>query len=277
MRKLISLFYHFRTTTLLVVLLIILIASSYIITLIEPETFPRFMDGFYWAMTTITTVGYGDLIPKTDPAKMFAMFIMVVGIIVHAAFVGKILEIFGAYSQQKKEGKLTFMYTNHLVVVYFNKKTRRFIQRVLEANPKQRIVLIDWRTETPFDHPRVHYVQGICSRKETLERANVGQCKSVVIFADPRYSDDHEAADGKTLLNASFIEHHYPEAHTLVELLDEKHNDAFSHSNIDEFIFSDDLASKLAVLGALHPGKVREIRDYMLKIEGRKKNERTSG
>jgi voltage-gated potassium channel len=37
-------------------------------------------DGIWWAMTTVTTVGYGDIYPKTDGGRAIAMAIMLVGI-----------------------------------------------------------------------------------------------------------------------------------------------------------------------------------------------------
>lgn len=37
-------------------------------------------DGIWWAMSTITTVGYGDLSPKTDEGRTLAILLMVVGI-----------------------------------------------------------------------------------------------------------------------------------------------------------------------------------------------------
>lgn len=37
-------------------------------------------DGVWWAITTVTTVGYGDVSPQTDMGRMIAIAVMFVGI-----------------------------------------------------------------------------------------------------------------------------------------------------------------------------------------------------
>ena len=37
-------------------------------------------DGVWWAMTTVTTVGYGDLSPETDAGRVIAIVVMLTGI-----------------------------------------------------------------------------------------------------------------------------------------------------------------------------------------------------
>jgi voltage-gated potassium channel len=37
-------------------------------------------DGVWWAMTTVTTVGYGDISPHTDSGRVIAIAVMIVGI-----------------------------------------------------------------------------------------------------------------------------------------------------------------------------------------------------
>jgi voltage-gated potassium channel len=37
-------------------------------------------DGVWWAMTTVTTVGYGDISPQTDAGRAIAIVVMLVGI-----------------------------------------------------------------------------------------------------------------------------------------------------------------------------------------------------
>jgi len=42
--------------------------------------FPRLWDGIWWAVVTVTTVGYGDLYPQTVQGRLIGMVLMFVGI-----------------------------------------------------------------------------------------------------------------------------------------------------------------------------------------------------
>jgi voltage-gated potassium channel len=42
--------------------------------------FPDLWDGIWWAVVTVTTVGYGDLYPKTAQGRLIGMVLMFVGI-----------------------------------------------------------------------------------------------------------------------------------------------------------------------------------------------------
>jgi voltage-gated potassium channel len=42
--------------------------------------FPTWWDGIWWAVVTVTTVGYGDLYPHSVPGRLIAMGLMLVGI-----------------------------------------------------------------------------------------------------------------------------------------------------------------------------------------------------
>ena len=40
----------------------------------------RWLDAFYFSVTTLTTVGYGDLAPTTDASKIFTIIFIFVGV-----------------------------------------------------------------------------------------------------------------------------------------------------------------------------------------------------
>jgi voltage-gated potassium channel len=46
----------------------------------DAQEFDNMWDGIWWAVTTVTTVGYGDIYPKTVPGRIIGMIVMLVGI-----------------------------------------------------------------------------------------------------------------------------------------------------------------------------------------------------
>lgn len=68
----------------IVVLLMMLVISAGGIYLLEnelqPETFGSMPNSMWWAIVTLTTVGYGDVVPMTTMGKMFGGLIGLIGI-----------------------------------------------------------------------------------------------------------------------------------------------------------------------------------------------------
>lgn len=56
------------------------ILSGVLIHFTDKKSFPNIGDGLWWAIQTVTTVGYGDLVPTSTAGRLIAAFVMVVGI-----------------------------------------------------------------------------------------------------------------------------------------------------------------------------------------------------
>ena len=74
-----TLFNSRRLRTILIGLIIVIIFFGYIFYITEP-TVESIGDGFYWALVTVTTVGYGDITPITPSGKLIAIILILLGL-----------------------------------------------------------------------------------------------------------------------------------------------------------------------------------------------------
>lgn len=70
------------------------------------EREPTAWDGVWWAVTTMTTVGYGDLYPTTDIGRVIGMIVMVVGIGFGSVLIGAVAERFVSPSVERDAEKV---------------------------------------------------------------------------------------------------------------------------------------------------------------------------
>ena len=67
-------------TTIAVVTLTITIASGAAMTVADHKSFPSVGLGLWWAIQTVTTVGYGDYVPGDVAGRLLGAFVMLGGI-----------------------------------------------------------------------------------------------------------------------------------------------------------------------------------------------------
>tara|TARA_B100001057_G_scaffold111700_1_gene109820 strand:+ start:106 stop:786 length:681 start_codon:yes stop_codon:yes gene_type:complete len=61
---------------------------------VQPENFTDIFHSIWWAVATLTTVGYGDIYPVTDGGKIFASLVVFVGLGVVAVPAGLVASAF---------------------------------------------------------------------------------------------------------------------------------------------------------------------------------------
>lgn len=82
---------HALLSVLLGFCIVLLLAASLAYLLereVQPDVFGSIPSALWWAIVTLTTTGYGDVIPQTPPGRMLAGIVMVSGIIVFALWAG---------------------------------------------------------------------------------------------------------------------------------------------------------------------------------------------
>lgn len=69
-------------------ILVVVLAAGNLIYLLEPGQFGNAFQGAWWSLVTMTTVGYGDLVPQTIYGKLLAAALMFIGIAMFAMITG---------------------------------------------------------------------------------------------------------------------------------------------------------------------------------------------
>ena len=59
---------------------VITVGAGLLITLVDRETFPSIGSGLWWAVQTVTTVGYGDAVPTNLSGRLVAVLVMLLGV-----------------------------------------------------------------------------------------------------------------------------------------------------------------------------------------------------
>ncbi|WP_372591063.1 potassium channel family protein [Guyparkeria sp.] len=52
-----------------------------IMPMLDPETFDGFGDGMWWTLVTLSTVGYGDLVPQTESGRLMGLIFVAMAVI----------------------------------------------------------------------------------------------------------------------------------------------------------------------------------------------------
>ena len=85
-----------------VVTILITLVSGALMTLIDHENFPSVGLGLWWAVQTVTTVGYGDYVPENVAGRIVATLVMIGGIGFVTVITAAITSGFVARSRQER-------------------------------------------------------------------------------------------------------------------------------------------------------------------------------
>ena len=99
------------SAALFVLLMMITVAAS--ITYLaehktQPEAFASIPHALWWAVVTMTTVGYGDITPTNDNERRYTIFTLILGALVFGYMLGEISSLVAAMDRQAaiKEEKM---------------------------------------------------------------------------------------------------------------------------------------------------------------------------
>jgi len=93
---------------LLVTIAVMAVASGVIIRIVDPEDFPSLGLALWWAAETVTTVGYGDVVPVQPAGRAVASVLMIVGYASLSLLTGIIASVLVRRRNEAQEPSLDF-------------------------------------------------------------------------------------------------------------------------------------------------------------------------
>lgn len=143
------------------------------------------LNSFYWAIITLSTIGYGDIVPTTPDAKVFTIGVAAVEIFLGAYLVSIILSVVSEESQNRLLGTLGTNFTGHIIVLGYSSVGQAAVRELLAQNEKV-VVVTDHADEVAHirslaAESQLFAMYGPPADIETLKRANVLGAHSVVV------------------------------------------------------------------------------------------------
>lgn len=146
----------------------------------------------YYAMVTMTTVGYGDIIPQTPEAKLFVVSVIVLGVAIFATSLTAVIGPLVGNSVQSivnRKGKRKMKREDHFIIVGDTAlAVNTWRELAKRGKPVTRVLAKKPEGET--DDVDVDIVVGDPSTLETLQKAGALHAQAVLAMLD----DDSENA-----------------------------------------------------------------------------------
>jgi voltage-gated potassium channel len=86
---------------LIAVMFLIMTAATLAVEILSPNSFQSWGDAAWWAATTVTTIGYGDVVPGTSGGRVIAVFVMFASVATISLTTAVLTATFIAYQQRR--------------------------------------------------------------------------------------------------------------------------------------------------------------------------------
>ncbi|MEW5947634.1 MAG: ion channel [bacterium] len=238
----------------------------------------RFVSGFYYAIISMTTIGYGDYSPKTVTGKLFAIALGLFGIVSISLLTANIASLL--VEKKLKEGRglkdFSFM-KNHFIVCGWKKNMETVLKDMLLENdkfkPGEAVIIANVdpdkaeiiRQQNP-QLKDINFLRGDYYNEAMLRKANVQAARQVFILADESEDVSATEIDSKTVMAAMTIHTLSRDVRVCAELLDTKYEHYLKNAHVDEIIYTNDYG-RLVLAGASGSPGLTNVINALLNME----------
>jgi voltage-gated potassium channel len=221
------------------------------------------LDAIYWAVVTIATVGYGDVVPTSSIAKLLALLIILSGPALLSLLTASVASMLVEKKIREGEGLETIKDRDHLLICGWNENGDKVIDILLLQlqGTKPKIVLVNELEKEEIQSIQVRYqdhdiafVRGNFVKEEVLARANLPRARAAIVLADLSGGRSPDKADERTVFATMAIKSMAAKVRTCAELIHGENKEHLLRANVDEIIVRGESAGALLATAAVSPG-----------------------
>ena len=219
--------------------------------LVEGATNPKInsvVDGIWWALVTITTVGYGEITPDSTLGRIIGGVLMIGGMFTLALFAGFVgASLVNAMLSIREEQFRMGDYVNHVVICGYDKTTDLLLgllDNEMDTDTTRVVILEDG--ERPREVPSNYlWVRGDPTKESELDKVRLTHASAVIIVGSRQLTP--QAADAHAILvtftiraylaaRAGTIKGRRAPLYVVAEILDSENVDHARTAGADEVI-----------------------------------------
>lgn len=235
----------------------------------------RVGQGLWWAAVTITTVGYGDVVPRTLGGKLLGVGLMLSGVVLLSLTTATIASVFIERKMRRERGLESVSAHDHIIILgWHNRGTQILKNLFFRIDRRTTVILINNLPPEQFEalkiefdgHP-LQYVRGDFTREEVLLKANLGQARRAVILADRVDNLPREQVDQRTLLAALALKSLNPKIEVCAEILYQENRLHLERAHVEDIILRGEYDSAL-IASATESAGLFKVLQTLLSPEG---------
>ena len=249
---------------IIIAILFVWSSGAIIISIIEPGSFEKLSNSLWWAIVTMTTVGYGDMAPTTIPGRILAVFIMLTGIVLVAIVTATISSSFITKKIMEGKGLEKINLTGHIVVCGWNLNITNLIKGLVNSLSKKepKIVLINDQPQNDIDNIMTYfpdntfkYIRGDYSEDSILDKANAHKANYAIILNDANRNNDE-----KVILTTLTLKKISNKIKVIAQINDKNKKLFLKRANADAILSGDDYNSFMAISHISEPSSAEAIK-----------------
>ena len=165
------------------------------------------IDAFYMTVITITTVGFGEVHPLDDQAKLFTIFLILASVIILGYSLSLITEYILSKNnieelRQKKMQKKIDSLKNHIIICGYGRNGKQAANKLLAYKKPFVVIEKDKELLGKFQDESILFVIGNANEDEVLLKAGLDRA-STLILAMPNDADNLFVVLSARQLNSS--------------------------------------------------------------------------